>query len=949
MSESASSNRPLSPQAFPVAPGSSGGTAPWAGDAGRPVLDEQPTVVSSDPPLAAPHVAESERQVCHSGLVPGDRLEHFELLEFVGGGGMGRVFRARDTRLGRVVALKVLAPGQTGDDDALARFQNEAQSAARLDHENIARVFHVGEHRGLHYIVFEYIEGVNLRILVYENGPLPVADAINYAVQVAEALAHAADRDVVHRDIKPSNVLITPSGRAKLIDMGLARLHKIDTVAADLTASGVTLGTFDYISPEQARDPRGADVRSDIYSLGCTFFFMLAGRPPFPEGTVLQKLLQHQGDEPPDVRQFRPDTPESLVSVLRRMLAKDPRNRYQAASELLHDLTALARQLGLRPLSPSGQVWELPRPPRIPRLARHLPWLAPTAALLLAVAAMHVWGGNHHPPPPLLGGPEEFFGEALPDPAEFAVAIVDDEVGVPAVPADSPADPNARVEEKAPVVDPPDRPPAPEPDRPATPEPSEQPADAQRPADPPEPEAAPPAPMDPPSAGLAGGRLEPEPASARLAVGPPGGTVVRLPEEAAESGRLALGARVPPPQDIPAARPPEASPQMGVLVVNGGSEEEEGFASLAAAVAAAETGNVIELRYDGPREQAPLKLASRRLTLRAGEGFQPVVVFRPDGNHPVKQPRSMVAVTSGELDLVNLALKLDVSRDVPAEQWSMFEVSGGARVNLRRCSLSIRNASDDHGAYHSNVVFFRTRPAPGTDRLTAGDPEPTAPPAAIVLADCAVRGQAVLLRAEAHQAVALDWENGLLATSEELLSVAADTRAPHEDAAAALNLRHLTASLGGGLVAMTDRQPARRQLPTSIVLSDSIVAGVPDVPLVDQYAAEGDEPRERIRFQGNRNFYEGIAAFWRLRGADEDEPPVLLDFDAWQSYWGPEDENLPSLNRVVWERAPDPTVPAHRMVVADFALAADAANPARGAASNGRDAGCDPSRLPAFP
>ena len=178
---------------------------------------------------------------------------------------MGRVFRALDTRLGRTVALKILPPEQASDPDALQRFQNEAQSAARLDHDNIARAYYVGEDRGLHYIVFEFIEGVNIRLLVEQKGPLPLAEAISYTLQVAEALAHADARDVVHRDIKPSNVLITPEGRVKLIDMGLARLRHADPAAADLTASGVTLGTFDYISPEQARDPRNADIRSDIY------------------------------------------------------------------------------------------------------------------------------------------------------------------------------------------------------------------------------------------------------------------------------------------------------------------------------------------------------------------------------------------------------------------------------------------------------------------------------------------------------------------------------------------------------------------------------------------------------------------------------------------------------------------------------------------------------------
>ena len=207
-----------------------------------------------------------------------------------------------------------LSKVQSGDEETLRRFKNEAQSAARLDHENIGRVYYVGEDRGLNYIVFEFIEGENLRDVVIRRGSAAAhRRPLSYTLQVADALAHAAERDVVHRDIKPSNVLITPDGRAKLVDMGLARLHQVEHADNDLTASGVTLGTFDYISPEQARDPRHADVRSDLYSLGCTLYFMLSGRPPFPEGTVLQKLLQHQADEPPDPRHLAcPDVPEDL-------------------------------------------------------------------------------------------------------------------------------------------------------------------------------------------------------------------------------------------------------------------------------------------------------------------------------------------------------------------------------------------------------------------------------------------------------------------------------------------------------------------------------------------------------------------------------------------------------------------------------------------------------------
>ncbi len=304
---------------------------------------------------------------------------------------MGAVFRALDTMLNREVALKVLSRDQGADDETRRRFQNEAQAAARLDHENIARVYYVGEDKGLNYIVFEFIEGVNLRESVEKRGPLPLAEAISYTLQIAEALAHACSRNVVHRDIKPSNVIITEDGRAKLVDMGLARSHHVQADGEDLTASGVTLGTFDYISPEQARDPRIADVRSDIYSLGCTVYYMLTGRPPFPEGTVLQKLLQHNSDTPPDPRELNPDLPIELSEVIRKMLAKDPRRRFQHPSELITELYLLAELIGCPAPSPARQVWLAPAPPRMSPLERHLPWIIPVASLLAIVFLLDRW------------------------------------------------------------------------------------------------------------------------------------------------------------------------------------------------------------------------------------------------------------------------------------------------------------------------------------------------------------------------------------------------------------------------------------------------------------------------------------------------------------------------------------------------------------------------------
>ena len=287
-------------------PGSAASAGPHIEPSGAAADDEQ-TVISrrASPSSGSSSHSQVPAAIGSPRIEVGSALEgiclgHFRLDKFVGGGGMGSVFRGEDLRLGRIVAIKVLSRERT-DPETLRRFQNEAQSAARLDHENIARVYYVGEDQGLHFIVFEFIEGVNIRDLVEKNGPLPLSDAISYVLQVAEALEHASQRQVVHRDIKPSNVLVTAEGRAKLVDMGLARL-RMESDREDLTASGVTLGTFDYISPEQARDPRIADVRSDLYSLGCTFYFMLTGQPPFPDGTLLQKLLSHSSEHPADPR-----------------------------------------------------------------------------------------------------------------------------------------------------------------------------------------------------------------------------------------------------------------------------------------------------------------------------------------------------------------------------------------------------------------------------------------------------------------------------------------------------------------------------------------------------------------------------------------------------------------------------------------------------------------------
>jgi serine/threonine protein kinase len=335
-----------------------------------------------------------------AGVLRGRQLAHFELLEPIGVGGMAAVIRARDTQLDRTVALKILPPEMAADSESVRRFHQEARAAAKLDHENIARVFFCGEEQGLHFIAFEFVEGENLRTLLERRGLVPVPEAIHYILQIATGLAHASARGVVHRDIKPSNIIIGSNGRAKLVDMGLARSLEPQSDGG-LTQPGVTLGTFDYISPEQALEPRDADVRSDIYSLGCTFYHMLTGQVPVPEGTAARKLHHHQNVDPVDPRQFNPTIPDEVAGVLARMMAKNPKERYQRPEELVNHLIVLAQKLG-GPSPGSDSVLFVDAP--LPGQPRTRPWLVAVSAILALVALIVMlgppWPTTSIPKPP---------------------------------------------------------------------------------------------------------------------------------------------------------------------------------------------------------------------------------------------------------------------------------------------------------------------------------------------------------------------------------------------------------------------------------------------------------------------------------------------------------------------------------------------------------------------
>jgi len=267
-----------------------------------------------------------QAQQLMTGRVSGFRIDRYVLLDLLGQGGMGRVYLAKDTRLGRQVAIKVLSTSRMNNPRAIVRFQREGKVGAQLQHENLVRIYDEGESGTIRYLVMEFIEGKNIAQLIGAQGAIDWPSAVRLVRQVALGLEHAHQKGLIHRDVNPSNILVTRDGTAKLTDLGLA----IDLAdEANVTRDGATVGTFDYISPEQAKHSREVDTRSDIYSLGCTLYHMISGRVPFPVPSLPEKLYAHQLHDADALHAVVNDVPEGLSRVVKRMMAKRPEARYQ--------------------------------------------------------------------------------------------------------------------------------------------------------------------------------------------------------------------------------------------------------------------------------------------------------------------------------------------------------------------------------------------------------------------------------------------------------------------------------------------------------------------------------------------------------------------------------------------------------------------------------------------
>jgi serine/threonine-protein kinase len=615
------------------------------------------------------------------------QISRYQPLSRIATGGMGAVYKAVDVETGREVALKVLSPEWTSKPVLLKRFRLEALHGSQLGvHPHVVRFYEAGEAGGMHFLALEFVEGVDLKDYLATRGRLDVEEAQAIVLQAARAIEHLHHYGITHRDIKPSNFLVAErQGRpfVKLIDLGLAR-NVEDDEEARVTRVGTTLGTVDYIAPEQARNSGSADVRSDLYALGCTWFHLLTGQPPYPDGTVTERILKHIEAPPPDVRKLNPQVPRRTAKVLERLLAKDPDDRYQTPAELIRDLEALDEP---EPALSSGVLAGLAdgegaladgRPRRTRRRtagasdplgvfkgeapdrragARRAPrrtdqrpwWLAPVAAgagcMVVALVAWLALKPRHEPVAPEAGEPPPL---AAPQPA--------------AEPASPP--------HPAPPV-----------------HANERPSEAPR----------------------AAATRAPEPVLRRLYQPP-------VPVDPAEVGREAElpWAAAPAFAAGPTFRVRRAAPAGGADV----------FDSLAAACAAApaDRETVIEIDDNGPFFEPPIAVEGRSLVVRSATGRRALVVWDP--RHPASvQADRFLWVSGATLTLKDLDIGVKTADTGQPDAWAVVCATNGD-VAAEGCTISV---AGKHGAGVAAVRLEGNRlQSPGKCRLTRcllrGDP-----------------------------------------------------------------------------------------------------------------------------------------------------------------------------------------------------------------------------------
>jgi serine/threonine protein kinase len=846
----------------------------------------------------------------------GCRLGHFRIEATIGSGGMGAVFRAVDERLDRIVALKVLSPSLSRDTGSIQRFLNEARAAARLDHDNIARVFYVGEDRGLNFIAHEFVTGRTVRDIIHDHGALDPREAVNYALQLAAALRHTAAAGVVHRDIKPSNIIITPRGRAKLVDLGLAKKVASESFG-DLTIAGTTLGTFDYISPEQAKDPRNVDVRSDIYSLGCTLYHM------YPEGTVLQKLLDHQAKDVPDPAVKNPRVAPRLSAAVRRMMAPDPRERYATPDELILELLPIAAEMGLRGVNPEGLVWTSHTPQQRSFVERNVVWIAGIAVLALVAFLV-----DRFPPKPrehlALGG-------AATDKVILERAEVPEDSAKPTA-APSKQAPTKSGENGFPVA-------GQEKSDSATESTPKDPARQSFPLEfkAMEPDVAFDPPVNPSIPGGTNGS-----ATARSETQ---GTATPKTEQAASAPPLP-DTSTAPATDIHAGKTETTAAEGATgpvpeISISDGGESPTVYLTLEAAVADAKDGSSIELKFNGVRalSEKPFRISGKRVTIRAGRGYHPVISFSPRELPATGFEGRMITLNNGRLDLFDVDVQATVPDATNSDHWSLFAFTGPDRLTCRNVNITVTNP----GNRQAEVVDISSNtPMPSRQPNPMGAP----PEFEIELEHCLIRGSCALFAVRTNEGGRINARESALALQGALVSNLGDENSSTEMRRIALRMEHLSCFLGGGLIQLDGGDVPRTLAPLDVTAGNNVFATNSQTALVVLAGRTKEEDFPRlIRWEGTHNFYDHFTSYWAVSSPTGDSANMPLNFESWKHLLG-DSENDSNTGNIAWTHSWQSKSFAS-IRKADFDL--PAGSPARAGATDNNDVGANLSLIRAFP
>jgi eukaryotic-like serine/threonine-protein kinase len=785
----------------------------------------------------------------------GIKLDHFVLEERIGIGGMGSVFRAIDERLERVVALKILSPTQTGDPGSVMRFRNEAKAAAKLDHDNISRVFYIGEDSGLNFIAFEYVTGTNIRDLIRRYGQLDPAEAINYALQIAYALKHTSAASVVHRDIKPSNIIVTTSGRAKLVDLGLARKQNADSLN-ELTVAGTTLGTFDYISPEQAKDPRNVDVRSDIYSLGCTLYHMLTGSAPYPDGTMMQKLLSHQENDPPNPADKNKKVTPGLAAIVQRMMASEPRYRHETADELIHALLMVSGSYGMKGMNPEGLIWRASQTTGKRFWERNLGWFTTVALLLIIVFSINKFQPDEQPKQVFTGSSENDKQSELTLPPDQKnpgnlVANLDS----------SPSDQNTGIisNDKNGVSNNPTLNPEKE---------AEKIFDSRNPS-------------------LSEDIKNPQPNPGK------------------QNGKTISDIAKDDPIVIPPSKTKiiEEKPRISVISSNG--ENPQNYPTVESALSEAEDGSTIELLYNGTigtTSEKIWKLNNKSITIRAGnnsagELYRPVIKFDTERFPDDDDPR-FITISGGSLELLNIDLRFQFKSSAAQSEWELFSLNGPDQLRMRGVSVVVENSRYQDVSLVS--LSRQNNPITEDDDSNSGTIS-TINSLEVRFINCYIAGNCQLVSSRHLLPGQIIIENSILAIHGPVIHCSGSNNMPMNNQQLKLTMEHVTCLLQNGLIRMETGELPRSVLPLHVSARNNIFASWKvDQPLVSM---NGKNTREEFRgllqWIGEKNFFENFQSFWYIQPERISEKTENMNFTNWKVAWkGTTTSSM--LDKIVW-------------------------------------------------